>query len=204
MRCLCSSLPPKPPIALYRTISATLSACSPNLLHLEVHICLDLSPFRFPLLQTFSARWDVPFNAKMSLFLRHHSTVETLELKSTTVDNLGVAAIYVPRLLRFAGTNQIVDTLVFGPFLRDIYIQWTPGISVAVIEKTLHAFALSVDSVRTFNSQNTALPLQFLDALSRTLPRIAILTLDLQKIGPNVSTLAGGGLFIHLLILISL
>ena len=167
-------------------------------------IYLDLTPFCFPLLQTFSVRQDVPITMEMPLFLRHHSTLTTLELQSTTIDDLGAAPIHVPRLLHFAGTNRIMDALVFGPCLRDIYIQWTPNISIAVIEKTLRAFALSVDSVRTFRSDNTALPLQFLDALSRTLPRIALLSVDLQEIGPNVSTLAGGGLFIRLLISISL
>src|SRR5882762_2116330 len=164
----CSSLPSKPLPVFHRTLLAALSACSPNLLHLEIHIDLDLSPFRFPFLQTLSVSRNVHFTTEMFLFLQHHSTVETLELKSTTVDNCTAAPIHLPRLLRFAGTNLIMDNLIPGSSIRDIYIRWTADVSTAGIENMLRAFISSADSVRTFRSADTKSYALFLNTLSHT------------------------------------
>jgi hypothetical protein len=170
--------------AFYRNILAALAACGPNLLHLEISFYLDLTRCRFPLLQWFSIAPNVPFTAAMSSFLQHHPTLQTLELKSSIIGHRAAIPIQFPHILRFAGSNWVIDALTFGSFVQDIYIRRENG----EIETALDALAPSAVSVRCFRSAHIRLPPRFLDRLPRILPRITTLSIGHHDPSPNVST----------------
>lgn len=175
---VCSSLPKRPLAAFYRVIMAALTACSPNLLHLGIHFYLDLARCRFPLLQGFSTTSNIPFTSALYSFLQNHTTLEILELQSNAIDYRAIAPISVPRLQRFTGSDRIIDTFIFGSWIRKIHIIWTSD-TIARIEKVLHAFSSSADSVQSFRSSHMEFHAQFVGTFSRIFPHINVLHLEL-------------------------
>jgi hypothetical protein len=179
--------PARPLAAFHRTIMTALAACSQNLLHLEIHIELDLSRCRFPLLKTFRVTRNVHFTAAMSSFLQHHPTLGDLELKSSIISHHPVADIPFPRLVRFAGTDEILDTLVFGSSTQKIDIRWKLDFTAIRMENVLSAFTPSADSVEYFRSKHYVFDGQLLYTLPRILPHLVILDLRLSNSSHNVS-----------------
>lgn len=166
------------------------SACSPNLLHLDVRFDLDLASCRFPCLKGFSIPRNVAFTAQISSFLQHHPTLETLRLLSTTIDYHVVTPIPLPHLQLFEGTNRIVDNLIFGSSIADTRIYWESGINTTAIENTLSALSLSGKSIQLFRSVHIDHHPQLLGILFRFLPCIVVLILDFKNYYPNVGILA--------------